>query len=307
MSTSVLYDVPGPQTRRRIMLGSIAAGIVLIGVLFVVYLRLAAQDQFAAEKWSPLFNPSHEVFDQVWDLLLDGLVKTLQAAALAMAFSLVIGTLLAVTRFVSAPWYRWAVVGLVEFLRGVPVVLAIFFASRVLPEVGIDLSILWYLVIGLTAYNAVVIAEIVRAGINALPKGQTEAAYAIGLTRGQTLGLVLLPQAFRIMLPALISQLVVVLKDTSLGAFISYQELLRTGSLLVQNLFNPIQTYLLIALMFIVINYLLSKLAEYVERALGRSGRGAPALPVPGETDESGLAPAPVGSATTAPPGATGG
>jgi glutamate transport system permease protein len=307
MSTSVLYDVPGPRTRQRVRIGSIAAGVVLLGVLFVVYRRLDAQEQFAAEKWAPLFEPGHEAFGQVWDLLLEALVKTLQAAVLAMAFSLVIGTLLAVTRFVSAPWYRWAVVGLVELLRGVPVVLAIFFASRVLPEVGVDLSILWYLVIGLTAYNSVVIAEIVRAGINALPKGQTEAAYAIGLTRGQTLRLVLLPQAFRIMLPALISQLVVVLKDTSLGAFIGYQELLRTGGFLVQNLANPIQTYLLIAVLFIAINYLLSKFAEYVERRLRRSGRGAPPVPVPGETDESGLAPAPVGSATTAPPGATGG
>lgn len=277
MSTStnaVLYDAPGPRGRRRITIGSVVAGAVLLAVAYLVYRRLDDQGQFEAAKWSPLFDPSDPLFSQVWPLLWEGLQKTLQAAALAMVLSLVIGTVLAVTRITSSPAYRWAVVGLIELLRGIPVVIAIFFASRVLPELGVDLSTLWFLVIGLTAYNSVVIAEIIRSGVAALPKGQTEAAYAIGLTRGQTLRLVLLPQAFRIMLPALISQLVVVLKDTSLGAFIAYEELLRTGNIIVQNLSNPIQTYLLVATIFIVINYLLSKLAVYAERRLSRSRAG---------------------------------
>jgi glutamate transport system permease protein len=306
MSASVLYDAPGPRSRRRVLVGSIVAGVVLLGLAALVVSRLRSQGQFEAEKWAPLFDPGNESFGQVWDLLVEGLQRTLQAAVLAMAFSLVLGTVLAVTRITSAPSYRWAVVGLIELLRGVPVVMAIYFASRVLPEVGIELSLLWYLVIGLTAYNMVVIAEIVRAGVAALPRGQTEAAYAIGLTRGQALRLVLLPQAFRIMLPALISQLVVVLKDTSLGYFISYVELLRTGAFLVQNLFNPIQTYLLIAVMFITINYLVSKLAEYVQRRLSRSRTG-PAAGVPAETTEAGVVPAPAAAHVPAPPGTTGG
>jgi glutamate transport system permease protein len=164
-------------------------------------------------------------------------------------------------------------VSVIELLRGVPVVMAIFFASRVLPQVGVDLSLVWYLVIGLTAYNSVVIAEIIRAGVQALPRGQTEAAYAIGLTRGATLRLVLLPQAFRIMLPALIGQLVVVLKDTSLGAFIGYEELLRRGNIGVQNLHNPIQLYLVIAGMFITINLAVSRLATVVERRISGDRR----------------------------------
>jgi glutamate transport system permease protein len=277
MSTStnaVLYDAPGPRSRRRIAISSVIALVLVLGLAYLVYRRLDQQGQFETEKWSPLFNPNDPVFAQVWRLLWEGLQRTLQAAALAMVLSLIIGTILAVTRITSARWYRWAIVGVIELLRGIPVVIAIFFASRVLPELGVDLSLLWYLVIGLTAYNSVVIAEIIRSGVAALPKGQTEAAYAIGLTRGQTLRLILLPQAFRIMLPALISQLVVVLKDTSLGAFISYEELLRTGNILVQNLSNPIQTYLLVAVIFIVINYLLSKLAVYVERRLSRSRAG---------------------------------
>jgi glutamate transport system permease protein len=279
MSTStdaVLYDAPGPRARRRTRTFSVVALLVLIAAGYVVYRRLDQQGQFEAEKWSPLFNPNDPLFSQVWRLLWEGLKRTLQAAALAMLFSLVIGTLLAVTRITAAAWYRWAVVGLIELLRGIPVVIAIFFASRVLPELGVDLPLLWFLVIGLTAYNSVVIAEIIRSGVAALPKGQSEAAYAVGLTRGQALRLILLPQAFRIMLPALISQLVVVLKDTSLGAFISYEELLRTGNIIVQNLSNPIQTYLLVAVIFIVINYLLSKLAVYVEHRLSRSRASKP-------------------------------
>lgn len=271
MSTSVLYDAPGPRSRRRILLGSIIAGLALIGVIWLVAAKLDDQGQFEKEKWSPLVDPSDDSFNPVWKLIWEALQNTLQAAVLAMLFSLIIGTLLAVSRITAARWYRWGVVGLIELLRGVPVVIAIFFAARVLPEAGVDLSTMWFLVIGLTAYNSVIIAEIVRAGVNSLPRGQGEAAESLGLRRWQVLSNVLLPQAFRVMLPALISQLVVVLKDTSLGFIISYQELVRTAGIIIQNLRNPIQTYLLVAVMFILINYALSRLAIYVERRLSRS------------------------------------
>lgn len=287
MSTSVLYDAPGPHAKRRVLVISVIAGLAVLAVAVFVGVRLNEQGQFEAEKWDPLFNPGDERFPLVWELLGDALVNTLVAAVLAMAFSLVIGTLLAVTRITSARWYRWLVVGVIEFLRGVPVVLAIFFAARVLPEYDIDLPTLWFLVIGLTAYNSVIIAEIVRAGINSLPSGQREAAESLGMRRWQVLSLILLPQAFRIMLPALISQLVVVLKDTSLGFIISYEELVRTGGILVQNLRNPIQTYLVIAVLFIIVNYALSRLAVFVERQLSRSKK---AVPQATEAEEAALA-----------------
>lgn len=280
MSASVLYDAAGPRARRRVLVFSVVAGLLLLGLFVLVVVRLAAQGQFEAERWSPLFNPGDEVFAQVWTLIWEGLKATLTAAALAMVASLVLGTLLAVARFTAAPWYQWAVVGFVELLRGIPVVLTIFFAARVLPQLGLDLSTRAFLVIGLTAYNMVIIAEIIRAGLQSLPKGQGEAAQAIGLTRAQSLRLVLLPQAFRVMLPALISQLVVIVKDTSLGFIISYQELLSTGRVLIQNLNNPLQTYLLIALIFIAINYALSRLAVYTEARLSKApGAGEPADP----------------------------
>jgi len=282
--SSVLYDTPGPKARRRTLVGSIVVGLAALAVLALVAMQLDEKGQFEVEKWAPLFDPTDDSFPLVWDRLGEALGNTLIAALLAMTFSLVIGTLLAVSRITAARWYRWAVVGLVEFLRGVPVVIAIFFAARALPEWGVDLDTLWFLVIGLTLYNSVIIAEIVRAGVNSLPKGQREAAESLGLRRSQVLSMVLLPQAFRAMLPALISQLVVVLKDTSLGFIIGYEELVRVGGQVVQNLSNPIQTYLVIALIFIIVNYALSRFAVYVEHRLSRSRKGLPA-----EVDEAAM------------------
>ncbi len=288
MTNTVLYEAPGPRARRRSRIASALVSVALLGLLAWVLVRLAERGQLSADRWGPLINPADPTFSSLWRLLGQALGNTLVAAALAMVFSLVIGTLLAVSRVVSAPWYRWAIVGVVELLRGVPVVIAIFFAYRALPEFGIDLPTLWYLVIGLTAYNSVIIAEIMRAGILAVPKGQSEAAYAIGMRRHQVLGAILLPQAFRSMLPALISQLVVIVKDTSLGFIISYFELVRQAQVIVQNLFNPIQVYFTIAVIFILINYGLSKLAVYVENRLSRARRGEVAQP--GDLQQAGAA-----------------
>ncbi len=280
MSTT-LYDAPGPRSRRRTLIGSVIALILVTILLALVVRRLAEQGQFSAELWGPLINPTNPQFPLVWNRLGQGLINTLIAAALTLVLALVIGTLLAVTRITSTPWYRWAVVGLIELLRGLPVVVSIYFAARVLPELGIDLAPLWYLVIGLTAYNCVVIAEIIRAGVAALPKGQSEAAYSVGLTRGQVLRLILLPQAFRIMLPALISQLVVIVKDTSLAFIIvGFEEFVKTANQVIQAFVNegtpnPIQVYTIVAIVFIAINYGLGKLAEYAERRLSRAKKTA--------------------------------
>jgi glutamate transport system permease protein len=288
MTTSVLYDAPGPVARRRTLISSSVAGVIVLVVIALVVIRLASQGQFSGELWGPLINPFDSSFLAVWLLLGQALVATLVAAALTLVFSLVIGTLFAVSRITANRYYRWLVVGVIEFLRGVPVVIAIFFAARVLPEVGLDLPILWYLVIGLTAYNSVIIAEIIRAGVASLPRGQAEAGYSLGLTRGQVLSSILLPQAFRVMLPALISQLVVIVKDTSLGFIISYEEFVRTANIIIQTLHNPIQIYAIVALIFIVINYALGRLAEYVERRLSRARRTAAAPADPALMDTGG-------------------
>lgn len=276
----MLYDEPGPQARRRARAGSVVAAVLVAGVLAVVLTRLAGQGQFAAELWNPLLSPADPSFRQVWNLLGLGLLATVTAAALAIVLSLVIGALVGVGRIMLGRRSRMPLVGVIELLRGLPVVITIYYASRVLPELGVDLSGmpggegLWFLVIGLTAYNCVIIAEIIRAGVASLPSGQREAALAIGLTPGAAMRLVQLPQAVRVMLPALISQLVVILKDTSLGAVLGiYTELLRQGNLIALNLNNPIQVLTVVGTLFVLLNYGLSRLARYAE------GRFTPSTP----------------------------
>ncbi|MEU6202227.1 amino acid ABC transporter permease [Micromonospora musae] len=299
---TVLYDVPGPRQRRITLVSSLVAIVlVAVGVYFLIYRPLDDKGQFSMELWGPLVDPSNENFSLVWERIGLGLKNTLTAAVLAIASSLVVGTLLAVLRIQLKSLTRRRFTGLaaplsyllrglslvlsavtrvcVEVFRGLPVVITIFFVARGFPEFGVTFETLWYLVIGLTIYNSVVIGEILRSGMEGLPGGQAESAAAIGLSPLQTTRMILLPQAFRIMLPALISQLVVVLKDTSLGFIISYEETLNIGKQIIGALGNPIQVYVVIAVLFITVNYSLSKLAQYVQRRLsrGRKTAGTPA------------------------------
>ena len=288
--TNVLYDEPGPRARRQAAIGGAIATIALLVLAGVVVKRLADQGQFAGKLWGPILNPSDESFPLLWNLVAKGVLATLTAAALAIVFSLLIGTLIGVARMMLGRWSRLPIVGVIELLRGLPVVITIYFASRVLPELGVNLTGmpggagLWFLVIGLTAYNSVIIAEIIRAGVASLPRGQNEAALAIGLTPGASMRLVLLPQAVRVMLPALISQVVVILKDTSLAAVLGlYTELLRQGNLIALNLDNPIQILFVVAIIFILINYGLSRLATWVDQRSLRKTQAAPIEGAPAE------------------------
>ena len=237
------------------------------------------------ELWGPLINPGDENFEPVWRLIGQGWRATLVAAALAILLSLVIGTLLGTARMMLGRMARLPLVGLIELFRGLPVVVTIFYVYTLIQSLELDISALpgedglWFVVIGLTLYNSVIIAEILRAGVASLPRGQGEAALAIGMTPRQAMATVLLPQAFRTMLPALISQLVVVLKDTSLAAVLAiYIELLRRGNLIALNLDNPIQVLFVVGLIFILINYGLSRLATWLERRLSRSSGGRAAM-----------------------------
>ncbi|MBJ7451403.1 MAG: amino acid ABC transporter permease [Blastococcus sp.] len=279
---AVLYDAQGPRARRRTLIGTVVAVLVLLGLAFLVYRKLDEEGQFSMELWGPLVDPGNEDFDSVWRLLGTGVLNTLRAAAVAMVLSIVLGTLIAVARISAGRVGRIPLIALIEVFRGLPVVVLVFIGVRVLPDIGLDMrswpggQVFWGLVIGLTVYNMVIFAEIVRAGVASLPRGQREAALATGLTNWQTMRIVLLPQAFRTMLPAIISQLIVVLKDTSLVTFIAnYDELLSQGESIQRNLGNPIQTFFVVALIYIAINYALGRLAQYIERRQGRAGRSA--------------------------------
>jgi glutamate transport system permease protein len=257
MTEAVLYDATGPRGRRRILLGSLAGLVLVALVVGVAVARLRANGVLEADRWQVLTQ------GDLQRLLGEGLVATLRAALAAMVLAMVVGGLLAVGRLSRRRWLAMPAGAWVELFRGLPLLLVILFLFLGLSAAGVTISTFWALVGGLTLYNSAVLAEIFRAGILSLPKGQTEAAYSIGLRRGQTLRLILVPQGVRLMLPALISQLVTLLKDTSLGFVIAYAELLRTGR-------NAVPVYTAIAVIYIAVNASLSFLARWLDRRTRR-------------------------------------
>ncbi|HEV2823846.1 MAG TPA: amino acid ABC transporter permease [Actinomycetota bacterium] len=266
MTETVLYDSAGPRGRRRILIGSVAGGLLVALLVGLAVARLAANGVFEAERWRVLTQ------GDLQRLLGRGLAATLRAALVAMVLAMAVGGLLAVARLSRRRWLAMPAGAWVELFRGLPLLLLILFLFLGLPAVGLTVSTFWALVAGLTLYNSAVIGEIFRAGILSLPKGQTEAAYSIGLRRGQSLRLILIPQAVRRMLPALISQAVTLLKDTSLGFVIAYAELLRTGRNAVEFLGGPysIPVYVAIAVLYIAVNASLSFLARWLDRRTRR-------------------------------------
>ncbi|MEU6019282.1 amino acid ABC transporter permease [Streptomyces sp. NPDC047515] len=224
-SATALYDIPGPVTRKRHRLyGIVSTALILALVGWIVYL-LFDTEQFTAAKWTPF------EYKGIQELLLRGLGNTLKAFAYAAVLSLVLGAVLAVGRLSVHRAVRWVSTLLVEFFRAMPVLVMIFFIF-----VALKVQPLPALVTGLTLYNGSVLAEVFRTGINSVERGQREAAYALGLRKTQVTTYVLAPQAVRAMLPTIISQLVVALKDTSLGYLITYEEFLHAGKLIASNL-----------------------------------------------------------------------
>ncbi|GAA2210911.1 amino acid ABC transporter permease [Nonomuraea monospora] len=269
MTYANLYERPGPRGVRRNRMLTALVAVLLLAVAYFVYVRFDEKDQWAAEKWTPLLR------GDVWaTFILPGLAGTLAAAVAGVVLAALFGLVFAVARLSEHRWIRVPAAMVVEFFRSVPLLLLIFFAffgSFVL--IGVNISAFAAVVFGLTLYNGSVIAEILRAGVQSLPKGQREAAYAVGMRKGQVMRLVLLPQAVKAMLPALISQFVVLLKDSALGLIVGYDELVDRGlNGIAANFSNVIPAAILIAAIFIVINMALDRLAN----RLGASSARAP-------------------------------
>jgi glutamate transport system permease protein len=258
---SVLYDVPGPRAKRRSLIGSAIGTAVVVAIAVAVVLRLQSQGQLEASKWEPFKD------GDILEALGRGALATLRAAGLAIALALVLGSLLAVGRLAGQRYVRRFATGFIELFRALPLVLLIlFFFFRF----GDTLGRYGALVAALALYNGAVLAEVFRAGILAVPRGQSEAAAALGLSRAQTMRLILVPQAVRTMLPAIVAQCVVALKDTALGFIIAYPELLRTGQLIYNGFFNIIPTAVVVAAIYVAMNLLLSRLAIWLERRQSR-------------------------------------
>jgi len=273
MAASVLFDEPGPRARSRFRIYNVVFGaLVAAAVAYAIY-KLNDAGQFESRIYERLSES-----DSTIRAIRRGLTATLQAAAMAIATSLALGAILAVARLSDHRWVRIPATAFVEFFRAVPLVLLIVFLFGLVtvqyPDWDLQRKALTALVTGLTLYNGSVLCEVFRAGVNAVSKGQREAAYAIGMRKTQVMTVVLAPQAVRFMLPAIISQCVVVLKDTSLGYIVAYPELLRQAKSIATYVGSSLVTFAVIALVYVAMNSILSALAYWLERRLSMRGRG---------------------------------
>jgi len=280
--TSVLYDAPGPRARRRNVLLTVVFVVLLAAFLWWIWRTMDDKGQLKWSLWQP-FTTS----DAWTTYLLPGLFDTLKAAGLAMVIALPLGAFFGIARMSDHRWIRVPAGVVVEFFRSIPVLLLMLFANEFYvrsTNVGSEDRPLYAVITGLVLYNASVLAEIVRAGIMSLPKGQTEAAYAIGLRKGQTMTSILLPQSVTAMLPAIVSQLVVIVKDTALGGvMLGFTELLNARSTLAANYANVVASFIVVGIIYILLNLALTTFAGWLERRLRRSKKSTGAVLGPDE------------------------
>jgi glutamate transport system permease protein len=277
-ASAVLYDIPGPRARIRNLVIGVVATVAIAALVYYAYYRLRESGQFDSIKWEQF------KYESIQLQLLDGLLATLKAAGIAVVLALVFGAVFATGRLSDHAVFRAPSAFVVELFRAIPLLILMFFAYYGTKDTGLSVSPLVAVVFGLTLYNGSVLAEIFRAGILAVPKGQSEAAYALGMRKTQVMTLILMPQAVRSMLPSIVSQMVVLLKDTALGFIITYEELLYVGKQIGSRLvfgFPYVSTYLVIAVIYIGMCAFLSWFAHWLERRLRERGRrtGIPVAP----------------------------
>ena len=267
-SQSVLFDAPGPKTVKRHQLYKVLTLVGIAALIAFIAWRLAATGQFSYDNIEPFLTPTY-----LLALLTDGVLVTLSMAGAAIVGAVVFGLVFGLGKLSDKAWISWPSFLVVEFFRAVPVLILMILVFFVWGIDRGDVGAYFSVVIALTVYNGAVLAEVFRAGINAVPRGQGDAAMAIGLRKGQVTWIVLLPQAVKIMLPALISQCVVTLKDTSLGYAVAAPGLTKVGQAIYTQFQNQVPTVIVIAALYIVMNLMLTYLATVVQaKFVGEKG-----------------------------------
>lgn len=195
--------------------------------------------------------------------LLDGLLVTVEVAVLSIIFSFIIGSLLGLVRYLKIPVASKVVGLLIDLIRNLPLLLIIFFTYFALPQIGIRLDIFWSAITAMTIFESAMLSEIIRAGLNSVPKGQTEAGLSTGLTYSQTLLFIVIPQAFKAMVPPILSQFISLIKDTSLAVIISLPEITHNAKIIYgQNTDYVIPMFIAMALMYFTICFTLSRVVK---------------------------------------------
>ena len=257
----ILFGAPSPQAQRVTRAASIAAAAVLLLVGAGIVFRFHTAGQLEARLWNFFAWPT------TWAFLGKGLLGTMASAAMAAVIALSLGLVLMVGRLARSRLLRWPSIAAIEFLRGTPTLLLIYVCFLVLPSLGIKLSTYWMLTLPIGLSTAAVVAEVYRAGVLAVPRGQTEAARSLGMTEAQVFFTVVFPQAIRYIVPALVAQLVIVVKDTTFGYVVTYGELMQNAKVLIANYHSLVPVYLVVAALYCAVNYAISRASQRLTRA----------------------------------------
>ncbi len=252
----ILFGAPSPQARNATRVMSVATTAVLLLMAAAVVFRFHSAGQLEGRLWGFFTQPT------TWAFLGRGLLGTLASAAMAAVIALTLGLVLLLGRMAQPRLVRWPSIAVIEFLRGTPTLLLIYVCFLVLPSAGIKLSTYWMLTLPVGLSTAAVVAEVYRAGVLAVPRGQTDAARSLGLTKAQVFFHIVFPQAFRYIVPALVAQLVIVVKDTTFGYVVTYGELMQNAKVLIANYNSLVPVYLVVAALYCLVNYAISRASK---------------------------------------------
>lgn len=255
-----LFENPDARTAALIRAGTVAAAAALLGLIVLVVRQFHQAGQLDGRYWHFFARPT------TWRFLLSGLGGTFASALMAALLSLTVGLLFLGGRLSSFAPLRWVAIAVIEFLRGVPSLLLIYFCFLILPPLGFKMSSYWMVTLPIGLSTAAKVAEVYRAGVLAVPKGQTEASLSLSLSGGQTFFYIVFPQALRYVVPSLVSQLIIVVKDTTFGYVVTYGELMQNAKVLVANYNSLVPVYLIVALLYGVLNYGIAR----ASRAMGK-------------------------------------
>ncbi len=264
-----LYENPGPRTRRVVALITAVSLILLAILVYAVFRRFYDTGQLDGRYWSFFLQGT------TWSFIGMGLLGTMEAALLAAAIAFVMGFAFMRARISKSKISRMIGTALVEFTRGVPTLLFIYFFLLVVPQTGLKLPPLLKIALPVAISASGVVAEAFRSGVNAVPKGQSEAGLSLGMTDRHVFYKIVFPQAFRYIIPALIAELVIVVKDTTFAYVVSFPDLMQNARVLISNYDAMLSVYTVAAVIYILINYLLNRLSE---RAAGKTPQNSKVL-----------------------------
>ncbi|WP_315532377.1 amino acid ABC transporter permease [Delftia acidovorans] len=256
----ILFGAPSPQARKITQVVSLIAAAGLIALAAGVVWRFHSAGQLEARFWEFFAWPT------TWAFLAKGLLGTLASSAMAAVIALSLGLVLLAGRLARPRIVRWPSIAVIEFLRGTPTLLLIYVCFLVLPAAGIKLGTYWMLTLPIGLSTAAVVAEVYRAGVLAVPRGQADAARSLGLTEVQVFRFVVFPQALRYIVPALVAQLVIVVKDTTFGYIVTYGELMQNAKVLIANYHALVPVYLVVAVLYCLVNYAISRASRRLNR-----------------------------------------